>query len=111
MRVSSKPKCDGSNSVTVLPDRDLDGKPRYIDGKGDLAVIVYMGAYEHGDICECGYLADLVTHGADLAKHIDNPEYQKLGLSASEHKPPPCFKEGVCVSTKSLCRHLSFGYV
>ncbi len=37
----------GDNSVSGLPELDLDGNPRIVDGDGDGAAVVDMGAFEY----------------------------------------------------------------
>ena len=63
----------GDNTVPGMPAVDLDGKPRFIDGNGDMSALVDMGAYEYGDIGECDFNDDLDVDGTDLAAFIDNP--------------------------------------
>ena len=67
------PCIDAGNDLTPdLPDTDLDGKPRRIDGDGNLNIAVDMGAYEYGDIGECDYDKDLDVDGADLVGFIND---------------------------------------
>lgn len=40
----------GNNLVPDLPERDLDGRERVVDGNGDGLAIVDIGAYEHNDV-------------------------------------------------------------
>ena len=40
----------GSNSAEGIPAKDLDNKPRIIDGDGDGTSIVDIGAYEFGSL-------------------------------------------------------------
>jgi predicted outer membrane repeat protein len=75
----------GDDLTPALPATDLDGKPRRIDGDGNLTIAVDMGAYEYGDICECDYMEDLDTDGADLAEYINDPWGQELSILARDY--------------------------
>lgn len=57
----------GTNDVPELPEKDMDGKPRIIDGDGDGEAVVDMGVYEFGDICEGDFNNDGDVDGSDLA--------------------------------------------
>lgn len=81
----------GLNTVAGIPDKDLDGKPRRIDGDGNLTATVDMGAYEYGDICECDFpLKDLDTDGSDLAAYIINPAGLALSMLAADYGRSDC---------------------
>jgi hypothetical protein len=82
----------GSNSVAGIPDKDIDGKPRFIDGDGDeyMTVQVDMGAYEHGDICEYDFLKDLDTDGGDLTGYLSDPEGLDLSILAEDFGRDNC---------------------
>ncbi|UCF95193.1 MAG: right-handed parallel beta-helix repeat-containing protein [Desulfobacterales bacterium] len=92
LRLSSGSDCidAGYDAATGIPERDLDGKPRFIDGDGDLTATADMGAYEYGDICECDFLADLDTDGADLADYITDPGGYDLSLLAGDYGRSDC---------------------
>jgi hypothetical protein len=62
----------GYNLVTGISERDLDGKPRFIDGDNDMDATVDMGTYEYGDIGECDFNEDLDVDGADLVEFIND---------------------------------------
>jgi hypothetical protein len=92
-RLSSGSDCidAGLNSVAGLPGKDLDGKPRLIDGDGDLTATADMGAFEYGDICECDYpLEDLDTDGSDLAAYINDAGGLELRLLVSDFGRSDC---------------------
>ena len=82
----------GDDQNPHLPLTDLDNKPRRIDGDGNLDVIVDMGAYEYGDVCECDYLEDLDTDGVDLVEYINNPNDQELSIFAEDFGRINCAK-------------------
>ena len=82
----------GDNLTPDLPATDLDSKPRRIDGDGNLTIVVDMGAYEYGDICECDYLEDLDTDGADLAEYINDNRGQDLSILAGDYGRINCPK-------------------
>lgn len=63
---------EGSNDIPGLPGNDIDGKPRYIDGDGNMTVNVDMGAYEYGNIGECDFDDDLDVDGDDLVEFIND---------------------------------------
>jgi hypothetical protein len=68
-RLSSASDCidAGNNLTTGIPDKDIEGKPRFIDGDGDIIATVDMGAYEYGDICEGDFEPEGDVDGSDLA--------------------------------------------
>ena len=82
----------GSNSVAGIPDKDIDGKPRFIDGDGDeyMTAQVDMGAYEYGDICECDFLKDLDTDGEDLIGYLNDPGSLDLSILAEDFGRDNC---------------------
>jgi hypothetical protein len=81
----------GLNSATGIANKDLDGKPRFIDGDGNLTATVDMGAYEYGDICECDFpLEDRDTDGSDLAAYINDPSGWDLSLLAADFGRSDC---------------------
>lgn len=81
----------GLNSATGIANKDLDGKPRFIDGDGNLTATVDMGACEYGDICECDFpLKDLDTDGSDLAAYSSNPGGMDLSLLAGDYGRSDC---------------------
>lgn len=80
----------GKNTVAEIGFFDLDGKPRFIDGKGDFIVTVDMGAYEYGDICECDLNDDLNVDGADVAAFTMDPGGLALILLAEDYGRIDC---------------------
>jgi predicted outer membrane repeat protein len=76
LRLATDSPCiDAANSyASDVPENDLDGKPRFIDGDNDKVVDVDMGAYEYGDVCECDFIGDLDTDGKDLADYINDDD-------------------------------------
>jgi len=44
---SNSPAIDVGNNDFVTVPTDLDGKPRIVDGNGDITATVDMGAYEY----------------------------------------------------------------
>ena len=94
LRLKPESTCiDAGDDLTPnLPLIDLDRKPRRIDGDGNLVVRVDMGAYEYGDICECDFLEDLDTDGADLVEYINKPNDQELSTLAEDFGRINCAK-------------------
>ncbi|MDZ7581882.1 MAG: hypothetical protein U5R30_15185 [Deltaproteobacteria bacterium] len=84
---------EGAHGIVVgvvhLPGKGQAGLPGQ-QGIGLEVPGADMGAYEHGDICECDYLGDLDTDGADLAEYIDNLEAQSLSLLAEDYGRTDC---------------------
>jgi len=92
-RLSSASDCidAGNNLTTGIPNQDIEGKPRFIDGDGDLSAMVDMGTYEYGKICEYDYLTDQDTDGSDLAEYInDTGVIKELSLLAEEYGRIDC---------------------
>jgi hypothetical protein len=80
----------GNNDATGIPDLDIEGKPRFIDGDGDLSATVDMGTYEYGQICEYDYLTDLDTDGSDLVDFINDTGNKALVLIAEDYGRIDC---------------------
>jgi hypothetical protein len=91
-RLSSASDCidAGNNLTTGIPDKDIEGKPRFIDGDGDLSAMVDMGTYEYGQICEHDYLTDQDTDGSDLADFINDTGVKELSLLAEDYGRIDC---------------------
>ena len=82
----------GKSDASDVPANDLDGKPRFIDGDNDYSVVVDMGPYEYGDICECDgdTPMDFDTDGLDLANYINNPESSEVSTLAEDFGRADC---------------------
>lgn len=80
----------GYNLVAGISDRDIDGKPRFIDGDGNMDAIVDMGAFEYGDIGECDFNEDLDVDGADLAEFINDSSGHTLTDFIDDFGRPDC---------------------
>ena len=88
---STSPCIDtGTNDAPHLPETDKDGKPRIIDGNGDEIVIVDMGAYEFGNICEGDFDHDGDVDGSDLATLAADPALLDLSKFAADFGRTNC---------------------
>jgi hypothetical protein len=92
LRLDSISPCidQGNSNIANLPENDLDGKPRLIDGDSDMNVDVDMGAYEYGDICECDFIGDFDTDGKDLADYIIGSNGVAVSIISSDFGRTDC---------------------
>lgn len=75
----------GDNSAPDLPDEDLDGNDRVVDGDGDGTAVVDLGAFEAGPVIPETYLVN--TTGDDDGTCDESPCSLREAINAANSHP------------------------